>query len=76
MLGGPPIQFGVLLTAVVNFLLIAAAIYCVAVMPTAFGAAVAAERAAEAAAEAAAEVHAKKDETLRGKARNLLWGRD
>lgn len=33
ILGGPPIQFGVLLTAVVNFLLIAAAIYFVVVMP-------------------------------------------
>lgn len=33
ILGGPPIQFGVLLTAVVNFLLIAAAIYFVVIMP-------------------------------------------
>lgn len=31
--GGPPIQFGVLLTAVVNFLLIAAAIYLVVIVP-------------------------------------------
>lgn len=32
-LDGPPMQFGVLLTAVVNFVLIAAAIYFVIIMP-------------------------------------------
>ena len=33
VLDGPPIQFGVLLTTVVNFVLIAAAIYFVVIMP-------------------------------------------
>lgn len=33
ILDGPPMQFGVLLTSVVNFLLIAAAIYFVVIMP-------------------------------------------
>ncbi|NDK32831.1 large conductance mechanosensitive channel protein MscL [Nesterenkonia haasae] len=32
-LEGPPMRFGVLLTALVNFLLIAAAIYCVVILP-------------------------------------------
>src|SRR5690625_2411758 len=33
VMDGPPIQFGVMLTAVVNFLLIAAAIYFVVIVP-------------------------------------------
>lgn len=118
VMDGPPIQFGVMVTAVVNFLLIAAAIYFVVIMPMnkmiearhrrfgepeeeveeniallreirdqlkvqtervnpeAFAAAAAAEREAEAAAAAAAEAQEAKSKTLRGRAKNIVWGKD
>lgn len=118
VLEGPPIQFGMLLTAVVNFLLIAAAIYFVVIMPMnrmvearhrkfggpaetvdenlvllteirdqlkvqtekvnpeAFAAAVAAEREAEQAAAAAQEAKQQKPRTLRGRAKDFVWGND
>lgn len=117
-LNGNQIQFGVLLTQVVNFLLIAAAIYFVVVVPMnkmiearnrrhgapeeaedesvtllkqirdqltaqtervnpeAFAAAVAADREAAEAARAAEQAQQQKDSSLRGKAKNLLWGSD
>lgn len=116
-INGNLIRFGVLLTQVVNFLLIAAAIYFVVVMPMnkviearhrkhgapeeeedenitllkeirdqltaqtervnpeAFAAAVAAEKEAAEAARAAEEAQ-QQDSTLRGRAKNILWGKD
>lgn len=115
-LNGNQILFGVLLTQVVNFLLVAAAIYFVVVVPMnkmiearnrrhgepeeaedesitllkeirdqltaqtervnpeAFAAAVAADREAAEAARAAVEAQQHRDSTLRGKAKNILWG--
>lgn len=117
-LNGNQILFGVLLTQVVNFLLVAAAIYFVVVVPMnkmiearnrrhgepeeaedesitllkqirdqltaqtervnpeAFAAAVAADREAAETARAAEEAQQQKDSSLRGKAKNLLWGSD
>lgn len=118
LLGGPPLQFGVLLSAVVNFLLIAAAIYFVVIMPMnkliearhrrfgapaeeveedilllqeirdqlkaqterinpdAIAAAAAAQQKADEAARAAEEARSAAATGLRGRARNILWGRD
>ena len=115
---GNLIQFGVLLTQVVNFLLVAAAIYFVVVIPMnkmiearnrrhgvpeepedenitllkeirdqltaqtqrvnpeAFAAAVAAESAATEAAREAEAAAAQRDSTLKGKAKNILWGKN
>lgn len=115
-LNGNQILFGVLLTQVVNFLLVAAAIYFVVVVPMnkmiearnrrhgepeeaedesitllkeirdqltaqtervnpeAFAAAVAADREAAEAARAAEKAQQHRDSTLRGKAKNILWG--
>ncbi len=118
VLDGPPIQFGVLLTAVVNFLLIAAAIYFVVILPMnkmiearnralggpevpvdpqlallteirdqlkvqtekvnpeAFAAAVEAERQAEEARLAAEKERELRDQSLLGRAKSIVWGRD
>ena len=118
IMDGPPMRFGMLLTALVNFLLIAAAIYFVVIMPMnkmiearnralgepeeeeeeniallkeirdqlkvqtekvnpeAFAVAMEAERAAEEARLAQEKEQEGKDDSVLGKAKNILWGKD